>query len=594
MYFYIIKINLFFSISSTLSTKDSPSNLHEQDMHKKQFRVYQSPTKTLSSHFQLQIIIKKNPKTLKDLQCKGLWSVDGLVKVNVTESPKLGSLAKLLKNNNKSISSINLHIEESRLYNFQRIFLALKNLQSLATLYFYSRRSRSIAHKAFKSFVLCTKNLKQLANLDCNLYAVVKVIKPLRALHYIAPFRLLSHLVLRLFSENWITRQAWRSFSYDLPLLTSLTSLNLTMNFYDAFTEKTALYFFSTFSKLPQLASLDFSLVGCESPDFPVLRLLFENLKNLLHFQDLTLCLRTCRNLKSDGQDLLAAGLALLNPASFRKFSATFYSGFSDPDLSQLLVVIQRFSALTHLSLRFSDSDQVTDKGLSDLPAALSQFPALKALNLSISYAIKTGPFFEMISSCLGNLKELVSFTINTFQSEVVDNLGVLCLFSQLPHLLKLENLGLILGPNSMLDEKCIESLAQAFRSLTGLKSLLLDWRSDERITDLMYEGLIERFGHLKRLRKLSIKGPMKMNKEKFGVLGASVKSLESLNDLFIKLQVDSEEETLLIESFDNFIGLLESMGSLTQISLVFDQFEFSEKSIKITGQSLKHFRLVN
>jgi len=76
--------------------------------------------------------------------------------------------------------------------------------------------------------------------------------------------------------------------------------------------------------------------------------------------------------------------------------------------------MVQRFSALTHLFLKFSDSDQVTAKALSNFPVTLSQLPALQALDLTISSAVNTRAFFEMISLCLENIKELVSFAIKT------------------------------------------------------------------------------------------------------------------------------------------------------------------------------------
>jgi len=68
--------------------------------------------------------------------------------------------------------------------------------------------------------------------------------------------------------------------------------------------------------------------------------------------------------------------------------------------------------------------------------------------------------------------------------------------------------------------------MSQALRRLTGLKSPLSGWGSDERITGLTSIGLIESFGRLKHLQELYLDIPVNVNKEMLGALGTSVKPL--------------------------------------------------------------------
>ena len=542
-------------------------------MQTKRFQVYQAPKKCINNTFQLRVLTKKNIKTLKNLECEEIpIGDDDFSDSRITEGPRL---AKLLKRN-KLLSSFK-HINYShKPEKCLPIFPALKNLRSLSTFHLKFSNDQSFKPQISQAFTLCTKNLKHLANLDCSLdRSVTSPIKSLQTLHFIAPLHSLSRLSLRFHSTLWLTNKSWSTFSYHVPHLTSLTSLSLNLSYAKGFTQTSLRETFLSLSKLPLLTSFGLKAYGSELLDFLTLIFLFKNLQSLSNFQDLTLSLWNCNRLKFNEKEPLAIGLGLLNPSSFRKLSLEFYPNFSDFDLSELLIVIQRFSSLKHLSLGFSKHTQITSKSFSGLPATLAQFASLVILKLLLSPKIETGSFFEVISLYLKDLKELVSLTLDTWSSLTIDNIGIQLLCSQFPSLPKLQHLDLNLGRDSRLDEKCIESMSQALLKLTDLKSLHLDCRVDENYMDSsIFSDLIKSVGCLTHLRKLglSLGGYIDLKKEMVETVTASLKSLNCLAELYLNFDMRCTKDEIG-KQFKNLISSLESQEALIEVFIVIPSF---------------------
>jgi len=411
------------------------------------------------------------------------------------------------------------------------------------------------------------------------------------------PLNLLSHLSLNLSFEDWHTDNSWSTFSYHIPFLTSLTSLSIALNFSQGFTQKGFTCLFSSLSKLPFLTAFNLEALGSQVLNFPTVLSLFENLKGLQDFQDLTLRLGNCRHLKPDGQDpfALALGLAFLNPSSFRKLSLEFYSNFSDSDLSKLFPVIQGFPLLASLSLRFTQYDQARTKGLINPPSTLSQLPSLAHLNLAINPAIDSGYFFEVISPCLKNLKDLISIQLMSWTTKEIKNPAVLDFCSQLSHLSQLEHLDLSLNVGSSLGEKCIENLCEALLNLTGLKTFQLSFQGDKRMDEKIFERLILSFGQLKRLRELkfSFWSCLDLSQRILEALTTSLRSLSCLDKVEFDFRKPLKEKDA--EIYENLIRMLESFEILTEISLKLPQFQghqYSEELLQRVGNGTKYSRI--
>jgi len=546
-------------------------------MERKQFRVYRPLNKYFDSNLELQRLIKKNITTLKSLEYEDLPPDDMFI--NTRKLPRFTSFAKLIKKN-KSISSFKLLIYNQVAKKCLPIFPALKILRSLSTFHLAFPNSRTLTPKISHAFTHCTNNFKQLTNLHCHLDGfAVSPAKSLQTLHFISAFHSLSHLSLDLYFAKWINDASLLTLSYHVAFLPSLKSLSLELTNIKGITQMALLNLFSSLSKLPLLTSLYFCAAGSEALDFSTCISLFENLKDLQNFQDLSLHLGSKNHLKSDDQDALAIGLAFLNPSSFRRLSLEFYSDFSDSDLSALLIVLQRFSSLTHLSLRFNEHDLVTSEGFSKFPATLAQFSSLASLKLNLSPTIETGSFFEVISLCLKDLKELVSLTLDTWSSLTIDNIGIQLLFSQFPSLPKLQHLDLDLGCDSRLDEKCIESMSHALLKLTNLRSFHLDCRVDDKCAENTFDDLVKSVGCLTHLRKLglSLSSKFDLKKEMVENVTTSLKSLNCLAELYLNLEM-SHKGDQNAEQFKSLLRVLESQEKLLDICVNVPYFR-SDKS---------------
>ena len=536
-------------------------------MQTKRFQAHQTPKKCINNTFQLRVLTKKNIKTLKILECEEIpTGDDDFSDSRITEGPRL---VKLLKRSKllSSFKQINYsHKPEKCL----PLFSTLKNLHSLSTFRLEFCDAQSFKPKLSQAFTLCTKNLKHLTNLDWSLdKSVTNPTKSLQTLHFIAPLHSLSHLSLSFHSTLWLTNKSWSTFSYHVPHLTSLTSLSLNLSFVEDLTQISLLNIFSSLSKLPLLTTFGLKAYGSELLDFTTSIFLFENLKGLLHFQSLTLSLLNCNHLKFDEKDPLAIGLALLGPSSFRKLSLECYPNFSDSDLSELLIVIQRFSSLKHLSLGFSQHTQITSKSFSVLPATLAQFSSLASLKLKLSPKIETGSFFEMLSLCMKDLKELVSLTLNTWSSQTVDNLAIQHLCSQLSNLPKLQHFDLNLGPQSRLGPQSIQSMSQTLRNLPGLKNLRLDCRADDNSADDVFDDLVTCLGCLTNLRKmnLSLGSSFDLKKETLENAITSLKSLNCLAELSLHFDMCCMKDEIA-EQLKDLIRVLESQETLIEVFL--------------------------
>lgn len=194
--------------------------------------------------------------------------------------------------------------------------------------------------------MLCLKKLKKISNLDCRLYdAIVHPHEAFSSFRSLTLLKRLSSLSLSFNFMEMLPDRSLKFFSSHLARLPSLTSFSIDFSYCPDIISTGFSYLFSCFSKLSHLENLKFEAKCVPNLQTFIIIDLFQSLKDLPQFQDLTLNLPGCIVPESDAQRPISTGLALLNPSRIQKLSLGFYPDFSDSELRELLVILEDFGS---------------------------------------------------------------------------------------------------------------------------------------------------------------------------------------------------------------------------------------------------------
>ena len=563
------------SLSSETNPLTSPSD------SRKPFKFYRNADKKVCDNHSFRVLIKNHSRNLKTFEIKQYRlpfpnSSDN----NILQEEILRSLRKILKQN-KSLSTLNFFIHGTKPFYTESLLSDLKNLRSLSTLNLRFLHPESVSLQICESFTCCLRSLKRLVNIASNFYERTQITKDsqkdLRSFRHLSCLRALNALSTGFTWSTVLNDKSVCFFSSHLARLTSLKSLSLKLSKRRAITEKVFCLLSKNIGKLSLLEALHLQFGYAKNLNSSTLRGLFENLKDLMHFKELSLSgveKLDCR--------FFIDGLALLDPSKLNKLSIKFGFTISDSQLLQFFGLLQKFSSLTHLNLELDSCEEITSQSFSNFPLCPIN---LQNLSLKITYLCDNSDISSILhltSLYLQKLKNLTSFRINITAYNGVSDSIVQEILSSLLNSPNLANLCLNFGKCQSIQGESLENLAQFLQKFPTLKDLELNFERIKNLTNQAVMNFFPILESLQNLKKLSLNFSdcPEVNGDCFGELMKSLGFLSFLNTISITWGKLFGKDK--IERYRELTEFLGNMKALKEISLDFCPFKRNEIDEKI------------
>jgi len=166
---------------------------------------------------------------------------------------------------------------------------------------------------------------------------------------------------------------------------------------------------------------------------------------------------------------------SLKNVASLKDIHLDFSNFDKELDLAldNMGVCLKRMLSLQNITLNCS-STKTTDFGIEPVCQSIKSFPNLKNLNFNFGVCIKmTNAPLLQLGYGLQTATSLQSLTLSFLSCFEITDIGVLRITENLKNLIFLENIALKFS-NSDVSDASLDSLADAFKVLSSLKSISL------------------------------------------------------------------------------------------------------------------------